>query len=605
MTARWVIAPLLILFAWCLCAPTSASAETHAWVYAYGDGPSGIWAVDDADDLSGLLTDSMDETDSDHGHATGHASAPDATAGLFSACPPGYSLDAEAEIADVYRFRDVLDPEMTGGITVRCYVRFSATLTTDIGAAEISFSRDGYLRSVHRLTSDPDQQKHILSEYDSRIGGWLERDASASESVADLFYFDLPVQRGADFPLTLTYHASVSTNPGTAFDSTADAQDGGFMISFESRDDVFPVSVESDGGFNQSPLWAAFTASPDGGEPPVVISFTDTTLGAPPPTSWLWDFGDGATSTEQNPTHEYANPGVYTVRLSVSSRLADNQVIRPDCIRVVVIPIPDFTASVTEGVVPLEVVFTDTSTGDVAAWSWDFGDGEGATVQDPTHVFTEAGRYTVRLVVDSGYDTHEVTKSNYITVAFTDMGLDNWAADAVFACADAGIVAGYDDGLYHPEWPVTRDQMAVYISRALAGGDSNVPEFTDTPTFPDVPEDNWALDYIEYAVDQGVVTGYDDGNYHPEYEVTRDQMAVYVARALVAPTGEAALADYVPSDPRNFPDVPDTSWAYKHIEYCVENGVVQGYLDGYYHPEITVTRDQMAVYVARAFGLPM
>jgi PKD repeat protein len=271
----------------------------------------------------------------------------------------------------------------------------------------------------------------------------------------------------------------------------------------------------------------------------------------------------------------------------------------------VVIPIPDFTASVTEGVVPLEVVFTDTSTGDVAAWSWDFGDGEGATVQDPTHVFTEAGRYTVRLVVDSGYDTHEVTKSNYITVAFTDMGLDNWAADAVFACADAGIVAGYDDGLYHPEWPVTRDQMAVYISRALAGGDSNVPEFTDTPTFPDVPEDNWALDYIEYAVDQGVVTGYDDGNYHPEYEVTRDQMAVYVARALVAPTGEAALADYVPSDPRNFPDVPDTSWAYKHIEYCVENGVVQGYLDGYYHPEITVTRDQMAVYVARAFGLPM
>jgi hypothetical protein len=82
-------------------------------------------------------------------------------------------------------------------------------------------------------------------------------------------------------------------------------------------------------------------------------------------------------------------------------------------------------------------------------------------------------------------------------------------------------------------------------------------------------------------------------------------MAVYVARALVAPTGEAALADYVPSDPRNFPDVADTFWAYKHIEYCVENSVVQGYLDGLYHPEITVTRDQMAVYVARAFDLPM
>jgi hypothetical protein len=188
---------------------------------------------------------------------------------------------------------------------------------------------------------------------------------------------------------------------------------------------------------------------------------------------------------------------------------------------------------------------------------------------------------------------------------FDDVPLDFWAYEQIRGCVDNSIVAGYDDDLYHPDWPVTRDQMAVYISRALAGGDDNVPDFTDTPTFPDVPETNWALDYIEYAVEQGVVTGYDDGYYHPEYEVTRDQMAVYVARALVAPTGEAALADYVPSDPRNFPDVADTFWAYKHIEYCVENSVVQGYLDGLYHPEITVTRDQMAVYVARAFDLPM
>jgi hypothetical protein len=80
-------------------------------------------------------------------------------------------------------------------------------------------------------------------------------------------------------------------------------------------------------------------------------------------------------------------------------------------------------------------------------------------------------------------------------------------------------------------------------------------------------------------------------------------MAVYVARAMVAPTGEAALADYVPADPRNFPDVASDFWSYRHIEYCVENGVVSGYLDGLYHPEIVVTRDQMAVYVARAFRL--
>ncbi len=186
---------------------------------------------------------------------------------------------------------------------------------------------------------------------------------------------------------------------------------------------------------------------------------------------------------------------------------------------------------------------------------------------------------------------------------FSDVPPSFWASGEIEACAQKGIVSGYSDGTYQPGSRVTRDQMAVYIARALAGGDGNVPAFPNTPSFPDVPTGHWALKYVEYAVDQGVVAGYEDGKYHPEYEVTRDQMAVYVARALVAPSGEAGLADYVPANPRNFPDVPDSFWSYKHVEYCVENGVVAGYEDGLYHPEIVVTRDQMAVYVARAFGL--
>jgi probable HAF family extracellular repeat protein len=192
-------------------------------------------------------------------------------------------------------------------------------------------------------------------------------------------------------------------------------------------------------------------------------------------------------------------------------------------------------------------------------------------------------------------------------ISFPDVSGDFWAYDEIMACVDAKVVNGYEDGLYHPEYEVTRDQMAVYIARALVipSGDAGIPDGPATPTFPDVPANHWAYKQIEYAVSQGVVQGYEDGTYHPEYEVTRDQMAVYVARSMVAPTGEAALADYVPADPRNFPDVPSEFWAWKHVEYCVENGVVQGYEDGLYHPEIVVTRDQMAVYVARAFGLAM
>ncbi|NIM50846.1 MAG: hypothetical protein GTO22_16625, partial [Gemmatimonadales bacterium] len=188
---------------------------------------------------------------------------------------------------------------------------------------------------------------------------------------------------------------------------------------------------------------------------------------------------------------------------------------------------------------------------------------------------------------------------------FHDVPSCFWAFGEIEACVSGEVVHGYLDNTYRPEREVTRDQMAVYISRALAGGEENVPEFTGTPSFPDVPEEFWALDHVEYAVAQNVVEGYHDGTYGPQYKVSRAQMAVYVARALVAPTGEAALADYVPADPRDFSDVPIDFWSYKHVEYCVENGVVAGYLDGLYHPEIVVTRDQMAVYVARAFDLPM
>jgi DNA-binding beta-propeller fold protein YncE len=184
---------------------------------------------------------------------------------------------------------------------------------------------------------------------------------------------------------------------------------------------------------------------------------------------------------------------------------------------------------------------------------------------------------------------------------FYDVPWYHWAYDYVNACFDAGIVRGYADGLYHPTYAVTRDQMAVFIARALAGGDEQVPTGPETATFPDVPSDHWAFRYIEYCHDQAVVQGYWDG-YHPGEIVTRGQMAVYVARSMVAPSGDAAIPD--PEPPPTFPDVPDSYWAYKWIEYCHGQGVVQGYWDGY-RPEETANRAQMAVYVQRAFDLPL
>jgi hypothetical protein len=142
--------------------------------------------------------------------------------------------------------------------------------------------------------------------------------------------------------------------------------------------------------------------------------------------------------------------------------------------------------------------------------------------------------------------------------------------------------------------------MAAFIARALCGGDAYVPTAPAVATFSDVPTDHWAFRYVECAVARGVVGGYGGGLYQPTLTVTRDQMAVFIARARCG--GEA----YVPTGPvtATFPDVPTDHWAFKHVEYCRAEGVVGGYGDGTYRPEGAVTRDQMAVYVQRAFALP-
>jgi Tol biopolymer transport system component len=193
-----------------------------------------------------------------------------------------------------------------------------------------------------------------------------------------------------------------------------------------------------------------------------------------------------------------------------------------------------------------------------------------------------------------------VTASFSPLLVFPDVGCGYWAVTYIVACYDAGIVQGYWDG-YHPEEAVNRAQMAVYMARAVAGGDGSVPPGPGAATFPDVPTDHWAFKYVEYAAAQNIVQGYWNG-YHPGETVDRGQMAVFVARSMVAPDGDAAIPD--PPGPATFPDVPADYWAWKWVEYCHSQGVVQGYWDGY-HPAETVNRAQMAVYVQRAFSLPM
>ncbi|WP_141241739.1 PKD domain-containing protein, partial [Methanosarcina spelaei] len=111
---------------------------------------------------------------------------------------------------------------------------------------------------------------------------------------------------------------------------------------------------------------AAFSVSSVSGKTPLTVTFTDKSSNMP--TKWKWSFGDGTTSTQQNPKHKYSAAGKYMVVLTVTNAKGSNTATETDYIKVISKPVANLTSSVTSGKAPLSVKFTDTSTGTPSAW---------------------------------------------------------------------------------------------------------------------------------------------------------------------------------------------------------------------------------------------
>jgi len=165
-----------------------------------------------------------------------------------------------------------------------------------------------------------------------------------------------------------------------------------------------------------SPPVAGFSGTPTSGTVPLEVDFTDESTGIID--SWLWSFGDGTTSIEQNPSHTYTSAGTYTVGLTVTNTGGSNGDVKLNYITVTeVAPVAGFSGTPTSGNAPLLVSFTDESTGSVSSWLWSFGDGTTSISQNPSHSYGSAGAYTVTLAVNGPGGSDIETKNDYITVS--------------------------------------------------------------------------------------------------------------------------------------------------------------------------------------------
>lgn len=230
-------------------------------------------------------------------------------------------------------------------------------------------------------------------------------------------------------------------------------------------------------------------------ENPLQVSFIDQSLGDI--YFWAWDFGDGEISTEQNPTYEYAQEGIYNVCLVVAN-------IQGSCVSVfcdsVTVQNPDTCVANFNyqllGNEFLTIQFTDLSQGDISQWFWNFGDGTTSDIQNPVHEYNQEGTYDVCLEVynengsctsfycdqltleipdycDADF-THEVLENEILTVQFTDLsqGIANqWLwdfGDGNFSELQNPIHIYADTGSYNVQLIIFHSDSLAYCSDSIS-----------------------------------------------------------------------------------------------------------------------------------------
>ncbi len=170
---------------------------------------------------------------------------------------------------------------------------------------------------------------------------------------------------------------------------------------------------------------------------------------------------------------------------------------------------------------------------------------------------------------------------------FTDVPTTHWAYAYIETLYNSGFSTGCGSGKYCPDQAISRAQFTVLMVKSLG-----LTLTTSTrSSFPDVSTTNWAFKYIQTAQENGFVVGYTNGNFGPEDNALRDQLAVMLNRAI--------------ADVYSFTDVPATHWAYTPIVYVAEHGIMTGVNSTSFAPSQSLKRDSAAVVLVRALGLTL
>lgn len=373
----------------------------NAWNWSFGDfatstlqSPSHDYSFAGAFSVrliagSGLgCTDTMIQVVNVHAVPVANFSAPDVCEGAVTSFQDLTSLSSGSIISWDWDFDDGnTDTQQNPTNTYTNY----GTYTVSLSVESDSGCTDTYTRDIEVF----ENPVAAFSGQDVCAGTPINFNNTSSITTGNIaaWHWDF-----GDFELIPAIPNSTSTVEEPVFTFYADGtfiveliatSDNGCKDTVENTFEIYPVPVA---GFSTANVCFSYDAV-----------FTDESIiaGTGVITDWDWDFGNSQSSTQQNPSHNYANTGYYNVTLTVTS---DNNCTSSfmDRVRVHPNPVADFVA--TEVCVGTTTDFNDQSVislGDIVTWEWDFDDANTSLLQDPQNLYATSGIYDVQLIVTS------------------------------------------------------------------------------------------------------------------------------------------------------------------------------------------------------------
>ncbi|MGH1392787.1 MAG: S-layer homology domain-containing protein [Trichormus sp.] len=185
-----------------------------------------------------------------------------------------------------------------------------------------------------------------------------------------------------------------------------------------------------------------------------------------------------------------------------------------------------------------------------------------------------------------------VAAPSFAQTTFSDVSSNYWAAQFIRELSQRGVIAGFPDGSFRPEEPVTRAQFAAMVNKAFSKAPQRQPI-----GFVDVPSNYWAYNAIQQVYTIGFLSGYPGNNFRPNENIPRQQVLVALANGLeYAPSGNVESTLQYFNDANNI-----AGYARSPIAAATEKQIVVNYPNlRFLSPTSTATRAQVAAFIYQA-----